>query len=314
MISIIRAGTGPGVPHRVHLAARLGDVAAGAQDDLTVAGPEPDLALGDDRVLVLQGVQVRGHQRADRERVLDDRDRAVGLAAPQLELHPDACPGSPVAPSPGCRTVSAGASVRAAVGVAVMGFACSLGWDGSAARRRRGWRAGRRRRRGRTGCGRTRRRRSVMGIAARRRSTVQRRSCRRPGPVRSSVTGCPCVRAHSATTSATIRPSWLGAQHGGSADRTGQVDPVQPGVAGVDDVEQVADGPALRRRGSAGRTASRGPAPAAARRAASAARDGDVQRGPQLGRAQVGVLADLQRGHRVQPKAARSAPLPASPP
>ena len=70
--SIIRAGDGPGVPHGVQLAARLGDVAAGAEHDLAVAGPEPDLALGDDRVLVLPGVQVRRHERADRERVLHD--------------------------------------------------------------------------------------------------------------------------------------------------------------------------------------------------------------------------------------------------
>jgi hypothetical protein len=69
----------PGVPHRVQLAAGLGDVLAGAEHHLTIAGPEPDLALDDDGVLVLAGVGVRRHQRADRERVLDDRQRAAGV-------------------------------------------------------------------------------------------------------------------------------------------------------------------------------------------------------------------------------------------
>jgi hypothetical protein len=45
---------------------------AGAQDDLAVAGPEPDLAFGDDGVLVFAGVQVRRYERADRERVFHD--------------------------------------------------------------------------------------------------------------------------------------------------------------------------------------------------------------------------------------------------
>jgi hypothetical protein len=33
----------------MHLTSRLGDVPAGAQHDLAVSGPEPDLSLGDDR-------------------------------------------------------------------------------------------------------------------------------------------------------------------------------------------------------------------------------------------------------------------------
>src|SRR2546430_1072670 len=75
----------PGVPQGVQLAARLGDVPAGAQDDLAVAGPEPDLAFGDDGVLVFTGVQVRRHERADRERVFYDRQGAAGIAVPELE-------------------------------------------------------------------------------------------------------------------------------------------------------------------------------------------------------------------------------------
>jgi hypothetical protein len=67
----------------------LGDVTAAAEDHLAVTGPEPDLALGDDGVLVLPGVQMRRHQRADRERVLHDRQGAAGVAAPELEHHAD---------------------------------------------------------------------------------------------------------------------------------------------------------------------------------------------------------------------------------
>src|SRR5215472_15778933 len=79
----------PGVPHRVQLAARFGDVPAGAEHRLTVAGPEPDLALGDNGVLVLAGVGMRRHKRADGERVLDDGQRTAGVAAPELEHHAD---------------------------------------------------------------------------------------------------------------------------------------------------------------------------------------------------------------------------------
>jgi len=73
----------------VQLAAGLGDVAARTEDHLAVAGPEPDLALGDDGVLVLTGVQVRRHERAHRERVCHDRQRAAGVAVPELEDHAD---------------------------------------------------------------------------------------------------------------------------------------------------------------------------------------------------------------------------------
>jgi hypothetical protein len=65
----------------------LGDVPAGAQDHLAVAGTEPDLALGDDGVLILARVQVRRHERTDRERVFHDRQLAAGVAVPQLENH-----------------------------------------------------------------------------------------------------------------------------------------------------------------------------------------------------------------------------------
>jgi hypothetical protein len=57
----------------VQLAAGLGDVAARRKHDLAVAGAEADLALGDDRVLVLASVHMGGHQRADREGMLDHR-------------------------------------------------------------------------------------------------------------------------------------------------------------------------------------------------------------------------------------------------
>src|SRR4051794_35813903 len=47
-----------GVPHSVGFTARLGYVPARAENDLPVPRPEPNLALGHDRVLVLLGVQV----------------------------------------------------------------------------------------------------------------------------------------------------------------------------------------------------------------------------------------------------------------
>ena len=70
--------------------AWFGDVPAGSEHGLAVPGPEPDLAFGDDGVLVLEGVQVRRNEGADGEGVLDDGYRAVGLAAEELELDPDA--------------------------------------------------------------------------------------------------------------------------------------------------------------------------------------------------------------------------------
>src|SRR5262249_61159292 len=79
----------PAVPHGVRLAAGLSDVPACAEQHLAVAGPEPDLALGDDGVLVLAGVQVGRHQSADRERVFHDRYRAARVVAPELERHAD---------------------------------------------------------------------------------------------------------------------------------------------------------------------------------------------------------------------------------
>src|SRR6266851_5800905 len=78
-----------GVPHGVHLAPRLGDVAARAQDDFAVTRAEADLAFGDDGVLVLEGVHVRYHQRTDGKWVLDDGHGAVGLGAQELELDAD---------------------------------------------------------------------------------------------------------------------------------------------------------------------------------------------------------------------------------
>ena len=72
------------------LAARLDDVAAGPEHDLLVLRPEADLALEDDRVLVLERVDVRRHECPDRERVLDDRERAAGVLAVDLEDDADA--------------------------------------------------------------------------------------------------------------------------------------------------------------------------------------------------------------------------------
>ena len=48
--------------HRVDLASWLDDVAAGTQDDLPIIGPEPDLTIEHDRVLVLSGVDVGRHE------------------------------------------------------------------------------------------------------------------------------------------------------------------------------------------------------------------------------------------------------------
>ena len=86
-----------GVPHRVDLAARLDDVAARAEDDLLVVRAEADLALEHDRVLVLEDVRVRRHERADLERVLDDREPPARVLAIDLEDDTDA--GRESAPS-----------------------------------------------------------------------------------------------------------------------------------------------------------------------------------------------------------------------
>ena len=99
MISIIRAGVRPAFHMVCSLAPRLGDVATGAEDDLPVAGPEADLSLGDDGVLVLPGVHVRGHARADGERVFHDGDLPVGLLTEELEHHADG-PEVPLLPLP----------------------------------------------------------------------------------------------------------------------------------------------------------------------------------------------------------------------
>src|SRR6476620_8170330 len=80
---------GAGVPHRVHLAARFGDVATGTEYDLAGAGAEPDLALAHDGVFVLPGMQVRAHPGPDREWVFYDRQCAAGFFAPQFEHHTD---------------------------------------------------------------------------------------------------------------------------------------------------------------------------------------------------------------------------------
>src|SRR5258708_1989654 len=92
-------GSLAGVPHGMHLAARLGDVAARTQNDFAVTGSEADLALGDYGVLVFPSMQVGDDQRADGKRVLDDGHSAVGLSAPELELDADAAqpPGGSLA-------------------------------------------------------------------------------------------------------------------------------------------------------------------------------------------------------------------------
>ena len=77
MISIIRAGTGPAFHIACTSPSRLGDVPAGAQHDLAVSGPEPDLPLGDDRVLIRPVMDVRRDQDRDVERVLDHRHRTA---------------------------------------------------------------------------------------------------------------------------------------------------------------------------------------------------------------------------------------------
>src|SRR6185503_16399442 len=77
------------VPHGVDLPSRLDDVAAGAQDHLLVLRAEADLALEDDRYLVLARVDVGPHERADGERMLDHRYPAGGVLAVDLEVDAD---------------------------------------------------------------------------------------------------------------------------------------------------------------------------------------------------------------------------------
>ena len=72
------------------LRARLDDVAASSQDHLLILRPEADLAIEHDRVLVLERVDVRWHERADRERVLDDGQGAARVLA--IDLEDDADP------------------------------------------------------------------------------------------------------------------------------------------------------------------------------------------------------------------------------
>jgi len=82
-----------GIPHRVHLSTRFGDVAAGTQHHLAVVGAKADLARDHDRVLVLPSVLIRRSDRADRERMLDDRHFSPGVAAGQLEHSPESGQG-----------------------------------------------------------------------------------------------------------------------------------------------------------------------------------------------------------------------------
>ncbi len=57
---------GAGVPHRVHPAARLGDVPTGSKDHLAIARAEPDLSLGDDRLIPTPGNTCSSNSRAAR--------------------------------------------------------------------------------------------------------------------------------------------------------------------------------------------------------------------------------------------------------
>ena len=84
MISIIRAGVRPAF-HIPCVSPRLGDVATGAENDLPVAGPEADLSLGDDGVLILPGVQMWQHKGSHSKWMLDYGDCATGVGPPQLE-------------------------------------------------------------------------------------------------------------------------------------------------------------------------------------------------------------------------------------
>src|SRR5580693_1332186 len=77
------AGLAAGVPHGVHLAARFGDVTAGAEDDFAVVRAEADLARQHNRVLVLAGVPVRRSEQAHLEWMLDDGHLAAIGAARQ---------------------------------------------------------------------------------------------------------------------------------------------------------------------------------------------------------------------------------------
>jgi hypothetical protein len=73
----------------VHLAAWLGDVAARPQHHFSVVGPEADLALDHDRVLVLPRVPVRRGEVADSERVLNDGDFSAVVTAVELVHGPE---------------------------------------------------------------------------------------------------------------------------------------------------------------------------------------------------------------------------------
>jgi hypothetical protein len=77
----------------VQLAAGLGDVATGTQHDLPVTGAKADLALGDDRVLVLAGVHVRGDDpdHPVRQAIAEHRRWFRGLLRDLLvaDGHPD---------------------------------------------------------------------------------------------------------------------------------------------------------------------------------------------------------------------------------
>ena len=89
MISIMRAGTGPAF-HIVCISPRgLVMYPPAANTTWPDPGPETNLALRDNRILIFSGVQMRRHQRTDRERVLHHRHLTVGVLAPQLELHTD---------------------------------------------------------------------------------------------------------------------------------------------------------------------------------------------------------------------------------
>jgi hypothetical protein len=82
-------GDSSGVPHCVHLVAGLGDVSARSQDYFPGAGPEADLSLRHDRVLVFARMKMGRHQSPDREGMLDHGNDAARVLPPQLEVHAD---------------------------------------------------------------------------------------------------------------------------------------------------------------------------------------------------------------------------------
>ena len=125
------------------------------------------------------------------------------------------------------------------------------------------------------------------------------------GPVSSSANGPPW-RARPVGDDVRDEASVvLRRQHRLPSDRAADVDAVHPGVAGVDDVEEVAEGPhplSRQLRVVRGRAVLRAQRPP--RR--ETARDRLVQRRPQLGGGEVGVLADLQGGQLGEPQFART--------